>query len=112
MKTCPHCGGDLSGAKRLVASSARELVENLSLDSHMLGWLLKADPDQLLVWQEELDAFKNRLRGNGYRTNSGPVKDAHAAFYFYMHNAIKYAKKRDAKKPAAPPRPAPMRKDR
>jgi hypothetical protein len=88
VKACPNCGADLSGAKRLVAVSARDLVESLRLDADLLAWCARTAPD--FDAADELDAFKDRMRANKYKTNQGPVADAAAAFRTHMRNAVKF----------------------
>ena len=68
--------------------SAKDLVEGLALSDELrqLGSSLSLDSDS------ELEQFKDRMRGNGYRTNQGPVKDAAAAFRTHLRNAAKFAR--------------------
>lgn len=105
MTSCPHCGGNLSAPKRIVATSARELVESLHLDAERRSWCAKRapgiDPDA------ELESFKIAMRACGYKLSSGKgglVRDAWAAFQTRMENAVKFAKTRNepAKVVAAP----------
>lgn len=88
MKTCPNCGADLTAARKLVRTSARDLVEGLTLDAALLSWCNRAAPQH--DPQAELDAFKDRMRACDYKTNAGPVKDASAAFRTHMRNAVKF----------------------
>lgn len=97
MKSCPHCGADLSAPKRLVATSARELVESLQLDAERLSWCATAAPS--IDPNRELESFKIAMRACGYRLSSGrggPVKDAWSAFQTRMENAEKFAAQRGA----------------
>ncbi len=98
MATCPNCGFDRADAKRIVAVSAKDLVEGLQIDADLTDWIarLREQNDGALLFnpQVELDAFKDRMRTSGYKTNAGPVKDARAAFRTHMRNAVLYAAKR------------------
>lgn len=110
MKSCPHCGGDLSAPKRLVATSAKDLVESLQLDIGKLSWCVATAPDIDPI--RELESFKIAMRACGYRLSSGrggPVKDAWAAFQTRMENAVRFAKPRTD--PAKPQRTVAPRKD-
>jgi hypothetical protein len=70
--------------------SPKDLVEALTLDVDLRAWC--ADKAPHLDAADELDAFKERMRGNGYRSNAGPVRDARAAFQTHIRNAVKYAR--------------------
>lgn len=85
--------------KRLVAVSARDLVEGLEIDAGLFDWCSTFCDSKGFLWSapafaEELATFKDRMRANGYKTNAGPVKDAHAAFRTHMRNAVKFATKK------------------
>lgn len=89
--------------QRLVKGSARDLVESLTLDAKMLGWCAEKAPG--FDPSVELEAFRDRMRANDYKTNAGPVKDAHAAFRTHMRNAVKFGfrvKKAPARTQAKP----------
>lgn len=91
MTTCPNCGVDLSESRKLVRTSAKELVEALRTED-VQAEALKIAPEWTFAnIHFELEQFKDRMRANGYRTNAGPVKDAHAAFRTHMRNAVKFS---------------------
>lgn len=71
--------------------SAKDEVENLTLGAHEREWCASKAPG--FDADDELEAFKERLRGNGYRTNAGPVKDAWATFQTHMRNAVKFSRR-------------------
>lgn len=96
MSKCPHCGGELSATRRLVATSAKDLVESLRHES-FIEWINLNIPPHIDSIAE-LEAFKDRMRTSGYKTNAGPVKDAHAAFRTHLRNAVKFASKSSAPK--------------
>lgn len=83
--------------KKAVKGSSRDLVESLTLDAKMLGWCAKNAPG--FDAEAELEAFKDRMRMSEYRTNAGPVKDAHAAFRTHMRKAVMYGTKPKTSKP-------------
>jgi hypothetical protein len=99
MTACPNCGFDRAHATKLVKSSAKDLVESLYLDADLLGWCQKNA--SAIDCGAELEQYKDRMRANGYKTNSGPVRDARAAFRTHMRNAVRYS----SAKPPAPKRP-------
>jgi hypothetical protein len=96
MSTCPNCGADLKEARKASKASAKEIVEGLRLEADLFQWCAEFCDKNVRTWsaswlQQEMDAFKDRLRANGYRTNAGPVKDARAAFRTHLRNAVKFA---------------------
>jgi len=111
---CPNCGVDLSESRKLVRASAKELVESLRLDADLLEWCKATAPEfaaegkRIAAYADELETFKDRMRANGYRTNAGPVKDAHAAFRTHLRNAVKFSAGRNSGtvRPAAKARAA------
>ncbi len=94
MRVCPNCGTDLTEAKKLVRTSARDLVEGLTAhDPLILAWCTLNVPNDVNV-SAEMDMFKDRMRANGYKVGANLVKDARAAFRTHMRNAVKFAQKR------------------
>lgn len=105
MKTCPNCGCDLNATtKYLVRASAKDLVEGLRVESFIDFHNRNIPPHIDLI--AELEAFQDRMRANGYRTNAGPVKDAAAAFRTHLRNAVKFASPRKQQPAAKPPKQA------
>lgn len=70
------------------ATGSKEKVESFELLPHHREWAAENAPS--VPPDEELAAWKDRMRGNGYRTNQGPVKNAQATFYTAMRNAEKW----------------------
>lgn len=97
--TCPNCGADLKAARKLVATSAKELVESLRLDADLLNWCANNVPFEAPSLHVYLDEFKDRMRANGYMVGKNPVKDARAAFRTHMRNAVKFSKPKENKPP-------------
>lgn len=110
MKSCPSCGADLTAAKKLVRTSARDLVESLQPHDVSEDFVRLAPEWDGVRFLDEIEQFKDRMRANGYRTNAGPVRDAHAAFRTHLRNAVKFAQKRSAPSVKSVPRAA-ERKD-
>jgi hypothetical protein len=96
---CPNCGADLSEAKRLVRTSAKELVEGLRFEQ-FIEWCNLNMPTSIDT-MAEFEAFRDRMRANGYRTNAGPVKDAAAAFRTHLRNVVKWRSRAGKAKPRA-----------
>lgn len=75
----------------LFGRSARDLVEGLTLDASLLSWCREKCPE--LDPEEELEAFKDWMRRDGYKTARGAVRDAVAAFRTHMRNRKGWQKK-------------------
>lgn len=65
--------------------SAKDLVESFTLEQKHRDWGRSKCPSVPL--DAELDAWKDRMRANGYVVGKSPVKDPQAAFYTSCRNA-------------------------
>lgn len=70
--------------------TSKDLVENLTLTGKQLDWCAAKAPS--INPDEELEAFKERMRANGYTVGKSTVKDAWSAFQTQMRNAEKWHK--------------------
>lgn len=75
----PADAGDLKRA------GAREAVESFEPSEKQREWAAKKAPSVPI--DEATEAWKDRMRSNGYRTNQGPLKDAAAGWRLHMTNA-------------------------
>lgn len=74
--------------KKPVKPSAKDLIENFSLEPKHREWGAGHCPSVPL--DEELAAWKDRCRSNAYRTRQGPIADPQASFYTACRNAEKW----------------------
>lgn len=100
---CKGEGPHVPVRTKLVATSAKDLVESLALNAERLAWCEANHPR--IDARRELDEFKIDMRACGYRLSSGRgglVKDAWAAFQRRMRTAELFAIR--SGKPALPQR--------
>jgi hypothetical protein len=81
--------------------SSKDLVEGFVPSDDNRGWAAKKTPS--VPVDAETDAWRDRMRQNGYRTNAGPVKDPAAAWRTAMRNAEAWGTYRKTPQRGDPP---------
>lgn len=90
-------------ANLLPEMTPKEKVEALELDPDLIAWGKRATPSVPLGI--ELEAFKDRMRANGFRVGRNSVKDARRAFQTSCRNAEQWGTYRNGWKPPTVPAP-------
>jgi hypothetical protein len=107
-----------SKAKSSSRASARELVENFVVTEKHAAWA--ADQVPGVAVSEATEQWRDHFRNNDYRTRTGPVCDADAAWRNWMRNELKFHPEKRRNRPddsaslpfgAKPPPPTPMSRE-